>query len=160
MPFSWPHSARRWLIQWWRLAAGSPQNPHDHGTLTLVLRLHLCRADLRICPSWSGHVVLLISMSSGVCQASSSLVLGLLWMIVWLAFLIHCDLPELKYFQNGAHRRSSAFVFASYRIYNVSTTNTLSTLIQRMFLHYLSGFQRKISVGGQIIWWIWDSIAR
>ena len=109
MPFRWPHSARRWLIQWWRLA-GYPQNPHDHGTSTLVLRLHLCRADLRICPSWSGHVVLLISMSSGVCQASSSLVLGLLWMIVWLAFLIHCDLPELKYFQNGAHRRSSAFV--------------------------------------------------
>ena len=33
-------------------------------------------------------------------------------------------------------------------IYNVSTTNTLSTLIQRTILHYLSGFQWKISVGG------------
>ena len=29
-------------------------------------------------------------------------------------------------------------------IYNVSTTNTLSTPIQGTILHYLSGFQRKI----------------
>ena len=25
-------------------------------------------------------------------------------------FLNHCDLPELKYFQNGAHRSSALFV--------------------------------------------------
>ena len=54
-------------------------------------------------------------------------------------------LPKLKSFQNGAHR-SSAFTIAIDGIYNVSTTNTLSTLIQRTILHYLSGFQRKIPV--------------
>ena len=59
-------------------------------------------------------------------------------------------LPELKSFQNGAHR-SSAFMLAIDGIYNVPTRNTLSTLIQRTILHYLSGFPRKISVGSQII---------
>ena len=68
-------------------------------------------------------------------------------------------LPDWKYFQNGA-RRSSACVRAIYGIYTVSTTNTLCTLIQRTILHYLSSFQRNISIGGQLIWWIWASIAR
>ena len=59
-------------------------------------------------------------------------------------------LPELKSFQNGAHR-SSAFMLAIDGIYNVPTRNTLSTMIQRTILHYLSGFPQKISVGSQII---------
>ena len=67
--------------------------------------------------------------------------------------------PNWKYFQNGP-RRSSACALAIVGIYNVSTTNTLSTLIQRTILHYLSSFQRRISLGGQLIWWIWTSIAR
>ena len=67
--------------------------------------------------------------------------------------------PNWKYFQNGA-RRLSACALAIVGIYNVSTTNTLSILIQRTILYYLSSFQRKISLGGQLIWWIWTSIAR
>ena len=59
-------------------------------------------------------------------------------------------LPELKSSQNGT-QCSSVFMLAIYGIYNVPTRNTLSTLIQRTILHYLSGFQRKISVGSQII---------
>ena len=49
--------------------------PRDHGTSTRVFRWPLCHEDSCVCLSWIGLVEYLLSMSSGVCQASPSLVL-------------------------------------------------------------------------------------
>ena len=130
------------LIQWRRLAGSS------HATSCLVL---VYVAQSYVDASLGPVMLCYCYPCRRLYQASSSLVLGLLSMTVWLAFLIHCDLPELKYFQKAHIDRLHLCVLAIDGIYNLSTTNTLLSLTPRTMLHYLSGFQRKLSVGGQII---------